>query len=236
VLPRRLGVRFALEALFLVVLAVAAGLAHLRPLYIVIVMAVAWLLVAAAELTASRIERSPVSYLLPEPTREEEEEQAEVERIFHPRPEERTVVAPPIEQSPAEESEPAAEEAEPAAEEAEPAAEEAEPAAEEAEVVAAATEPAEQIEPDEPEEAEAPAEPTSDEAPAEAAQPGKRRFRLRRRSREVEPAPPPPPRHVKLLPRRSTPEPSRASKEVAELFGSSGRDDEEHVEPEETGT
>jgi hypothetical protein len=222
VLPRRLGVRFALEALFLVVLAVAAGLAHLRPLYIVIVMAVAWLLVAAAELTASRIERSPVSYLLPEPTREEEEEQAEVERIFHPRPEERTVVAPPIEQSPAEESEPAAEEAE--------------PAAEEAEVVAAATEPAEQIEPDEPEEAEAPAEPTSDEAPAEAAQPGKRRFRLRRRSREVEPAPPPPPRHVKLLPRRSTPEPSRASKEVAELFGSSGRDDEEHVEPEETGT
>ena len=131
-LPRRLGVRFALEALFLVALAVAAGLAHLRPLYIVAVMAVAWLLVAAAELTASRIERSPVSYLLPEPAREEEEEE-DAERIFHPRPEERTVVAPPIEQAPAEEPE---------------------PEEEEAEVVAAAVETQhapEEIEPDEPE-------------------------------------------------------------------------------------
>ena len=204
-LPRRLGVRFALEALFLVALAVAAGLAHLRPLYIVAVMAVAWLLVAAAELTASRIERSPVSYLLPEPAREEEEEEEE-ERIFHPRPEERTVVAPPIEQAPAEEPE---------------------PEAEEAEVVAAAVETQhapEEVESDE-------LEPQADEAPAEEPKPGKRRFRLRRRSQEVEAEAPAPPRHVKLLPRRSTAEPSRASKEVAELFGSGGNDD-----GEETGT
>jgi hypothetical protein len=207
VLPRRLGVRFALEALFLVALAAAAGLAHLRPLYIVAIMAVAWLLVAAAELTASRIERSPVSYLLPEPTREEQEEE-EGERIFHPRPEERTVVAPPIEQASAEEPEPE----------------------EEAEVVAAAVEAApaaEDLVPDEPGEAEPPA----DEAPVEEPKPGKRRFRLRRRQQEAEPESPAPPRHVKLLPRRSTAEPSRASKEVAELFGSSGHDD-----GEETGT
>jgi len=88
VLPRRLGARFALEALFLVLLAVGAGLAHLRPLYIVGVMAAAWVLVALAELTAERIDRSPLSYLLPEPRAEEPE------RVFGPRPEERTIVAP----------------------------------------------------------------------------------------------------------------------------------------------
>ena len=87
-LPRRLGARFALEALFLVLLAVGAGLADLRPLFIVLVMALAWLLVALAELTAERIDRSPLSYLLP--ARPEEEP----ERVFGPRPEERTVVAP----------------------------------------------------------------------------------------------------------------------------------------------
>jgi len=215
VLPRRLGVRFALEALFLVVLAVAAGLAHLRPLYILLVMVVAWLLVAAAELTASRIDRSPVSYLLPEPTRDDEEDESE--RIFRPRPEERTVVAPPAAHAPAEESE--------------------RPAEVEAEVEAAVVEvePApHEIDPDEPEEAAA--EPAGDEVPPEPAQPGRRRFRLRRRSQDLEPVSPAPPRHVKLLPRRSTPEPSRASKEVAELFGAGGGDDDEHVKPEETGT
>ena len=201
-LPRRLGVRFALEALFLVVLAVAAGLAHLRPLYIVIVMAAAWLLVALAELTAERIDRSPVSYLLPASKRQEEEEAAEEEeRIFRPRPEERTVVAPP------ERPEGREPEEEP-----------------------------EHVEP-EPAEVEAAGEPEaapSEEAPVEEPRP-RRRFRLRRRSQEPEPEPPEPPRHVKLLPRRTTPEASRASKEVAELFGSSGPDDE-RGEPEETRT
>ena len=75
-LPRRLGARFALEALFLVLLAVAAGLADLRPLYIVLIMVAAWLLVALAELTAERIDRSPLSYVLPAPApREDEPEQ-----------------------------------------------------------------------------------------------------------------------------------------------------------------
>jgi hypothetical protein len=42
------------------------------------------------------------------------------------------------------------------------------------------------------------------------------------------------PRHVKLLPRRSASEPSRAAQEVAELFGS-GKDDDP-PKREESGT
>src|SRR5437016_8932276 len=61
-------------------------------------MAGAWLLVALAELTAERIDRSPLSYLLA--SSDEEEPQ----RVFGPRPEERTIVAPP-EQVPAPEPE-----------------------------------------------------------------------------------------------------------------------------------
>src|SRR5947209_15641818 len=61
-------------------------------------MAGAWLLVALAELTAERIDRSPLSYLLPSPDEEEPQ------RVFGPRPEERTVVAPP-EQGPVDEPE-----------------------------------------------------------------------------------------------------------------------------------
>jgi hypothetical protein len=36
-----------------------------------------------------------------------------------------------------------------------------------------------------------------------------------------------PPRHVRLLPRRSVPEPSRAAQEVAELFGGGEPDERE---------
>src|SRR3954465_8077325 len=64
-LPGRLGVRFALEALFLILLAIGAGLADLRPSLILLVMAVAWVLVAVIEFTAERIAASPVSYRLP---------------------------------------------------------------------------------------------------------------------------------------------------------------------------
>lgn len=192
-LPRRLGARFALEALFLVLLAVGAGLAHLRPLYIVGVMAAAWVLVALAELTAERIDRAPLSYLLPEPRVEEDDEP---QRVFGPRPEERTVVAP---------LEPELEEDEPAA--AEP--EEPEPEAGDAVEVA---------EPEEPE--------------PELARPRRLRSLLRRHEPEPETSAPSPPRHVKLLPRRTAPESSRASQEVAELFG----EHEEAAKPEETGT
>ena len=53
-MPGRLGPRFALEAGFLIVLAVAMGLAELSATAIVVVMAVAWLLVALVEWLASR--------------------------------------------------------------------------------------------------------------------------------------------------------------------------------------
>jgi hypothetical protein len=53
-MPRQLGPRFALEAAFLILVAVGAGLLDLRPVWIVVVMAVAWLLVALMEYAASR--------------------------------------------------------------------------------------------------------------------------------------------------------------------------------------
>jgi hypothetical protein len=53
----RLGPRFAVEALFLILVAVGLGLADLRPLVIVLVMAGAWLLVSLVELLASRAPR-----------------------------------------------------------------------------------------------------------------------------------------------------------------------------------
>jgi hypothetical protein len=172
-------------------LAVGAGLADLRPALIVVVMAIAWVIVALIEFTAERIARSPISYLLPAPPAEEEEPQ----RIFWPRPEERTVVAPPVEQ----------------------------PAAEEPDA-GAASEAQEAPEPEQEEVAQP--EPEAEE-PVPEAPPRRRRMRslLRRRERELESAPHAPPRHVKLLPRRAAQEPSRAAREVAELFGS-GDDDE----------
>jgi hypothetical protein len=246
VLPTRLGFRFALEALFIILLAVGAGLADLRPTFIVLVMGLGWLIVALVELAADRIARSPVSYLLPEVEKEVEDE--EPERVFAPQPVERTVVAPPqaLEdtQEPVEEVEPAPE----------PAAELAAAPEAAAEVVAVADAPAgadAQPEADaeaeslelpprsrlasllrrssptpEPEavlephtEAEAPAA-----AEAEEDQPvPRRRLRalLHRREEEPEPIPEPPPRHVKLLPRRPAPEPPPpASGEVAGLFDS----------------
>jgi outer membrane biosynthesis protein TonB len=188
-LPGRLGLRFALEALFLILLAIGAGLADLRPAVIVLVMAVAWVLVAVVEFTAERIAASPTSYLLPTPVQPEE---SEPERVFWPQPEERTVVAPP--ERPVE-----------------PRAVEPEP------------EPAPAEEPVQ-EKVEAP-EPEPDASEAEAPPRGRLRSLLRRRERELEASPPAPPRHVKLLPRRSAPKPSRATQDVAELFGSDDGDD-----------
>jgi outer membrane biosynthesis protein TonB len=100
--PGRLGLRFALEALFLVLLAIGAGLADLRPGFIVLVMAIAWLLVAIVEYTAERISASPLSYLLPQrgdPPVDEAE-------AAWPMPEERTVVAPPERPEPEPEPQP----------------------------------------------------------------------------------------------------------------------------------
>jgi hypothetical protein len=191
-LAGRPGFRFALEALFLILLAVGAGLADLRPLVIVLVMAGAWVLVALVEFTAERVSSAPVSYLLPR----EAEPQEEDERVEWPMPEERTVVAPP------EQREDVAEEPDPELEpeplpEPEPAPAPLLPAAEEPEPEPVAS-----------------AEDTQEGLPS----PRRLRSLLRRREREQEPEPQAPPRHVKLLPRRTAPESSRAAQEVAELF------------------
>src|SRR5215211_6030368 len=269
-LPSRLGFRFALEALFLLLLAIGAGLADLRPALIVLVMAVAWVLVALIEFTAERIAASPISYILPEPAPTEE---GDAEQVFWPGPEERTVVAPPLRPAEPEAAEPVLKpetvaeselEGEPVPERAaEPQPESLEPPAparrrgllrrhepepeEELPEQEAEPEP-ESLEPPapaprrrllrrhepEPEEElpeqEAEPEPESLEPPA----PARRRRLLRRRERAPEPIPPPPPRHVKLLPRRSSPEPSRAAQEVAELFGSG--EDGDPSKREESGT
>jgi hypothetical protein len=216
-LPGRLGLRFALEALFLVLLAIGAGLADLRPAVIVLVMAVAWVLVALIEFTAERIASSPTSYMLPTPARVDEAEDAEP--VVWPRPEERTVVAPP--ERPPEPELTAEPEPVPEPEVAEEPEPEPEP------------KPESEPEPEVAEEPEPKAEPEAVEEPEPAQKP--RRRRLFRRRKEVdEPEPPPPPRHVKLLPRRSAPEPSRVAQEVAELFGPG--DEEDSPKREESGS
>jgi len=237
VLPGRLGARFALEALFLVLLAVGAGLADLRPAFIILVIAVAWLLVALVEFTAERIARSPVTYLLPAET-EAVEAEPEPEQVFGPPVEERTVVAPPqaLEdtQEPIVQPEPVLE---PQSEE--------EEEAESLELPprrrlgtflrreSTEAEPEPEPEPEAPVMAEAGPEADDEvaepQAEAESGSRGRFRSLLRRREQEIEPLPEPPPRHVKLLPRSSEPEPAPGSREVAELFdpGEDGADAEE---------
>jgi hypothetical protein len=228
VLPGRLGARFALEALFLVLLAIGAGLADLRPAFIILLMAVAWLLVALVELTAERIARSPVSYLLPA-EKEAVAAEPEPEQVFGPPIEERTVVAPP--QALDDTQEPIAQpEPEPEAEEAE--AESLElPTRRRLGTLLRRAPTETKLEPDVPLAAETAPE-AEDEVPepeTETATRGRFRSLLRRREPEIEPLPEPPPRHVKLLPRRSEPEPGPGAREVAELFdpGEDGADAEE---------
>ena len=238
-LPGRLGARFALEALFLVLLAVGAGLADLRPAFIILVIAVAWLLVALVEFTAERIARSPVTYLLPAET-EAVEAEPEPEQVFGPPVEERTVVAPPqaLEdtQEPIVQPEPVLE---PQSEEEEEAESLELPPRRRLgtflrrESTEAEPEPEPEPEPEAPVMAEAGPEADDEvaepQAEAESGSRGRFRSLLRRREQEIEPLPEPPPRHVKLLPRSSEPEPAPGSREVAELFdpGEDGADAEE---------
>ncbi len=75
-MPGRLGPRFAIEALFLIALAVGVAYADLSRKWIAIVMAGGWLVVALLELTAERIWatappwRRPDYYAAPAPRRE----------------------------------------------------------------------------------------------------------------------------------------------------------------------
>lgn len=77
-MPARLGPRFALEALFLIALAVGCAYADLDAKWIAIVMAGGWLIVALIELTAERLwaavppwRRSSYRYTVPPPARAE---------------------------------------------------------------------------------------------------------------------------------------------------------------------
>ncbi len=95
------GLRFLLEAAFLIVLAVAAGLAELSATTIVLVMGAAWLLVAAIEWLAWRESPRFASAVREEP---EPQQEAAPRRRFRRRRREEAepVVAPP----PAQDAEP----------------------------------------------------------------------------------------------------------------------------------
>jgi hypothetical protein len=91
-MPGRLGPRFAIEALFLIALAVGVAYADLSSKWIAIVMAGGWLLVALVELTAERIWatappwRRPDYYAAPSPRREPVAAPAPVEAKPKPAP------------------------------------------------------------------------------------------------------------------------------------------------------
>jgi len=102
-MPDGSGRRFALEALFLVLLALGAGLADLRPLLIAAVMAAGWVLVALIEAIAWRararrsafapdlagpapVRRWDVAEIIAPQAEEPEPEDAEVEPVPEPEP------------------------------------------------------------------------------------------------------------------------------------------------------
>src|SRR6266852_5258658 len=103
-MPAALGPRFVLEAGFLVLLAVVAGFADLRPALIIVVMAIAWLLVSLIEYFAWRqAPRFPAVRRFagsPEPAPVTVQEEEVVEEVPPPQPppplppEEETVIAP----------------------------------------------------------------------------------------------------------------------------------------------
>jgi hypothetical protein len=216
-MPGRLGPRFAIEALFLIALAVGVAYADLASKWIFVVMAGGWLVVALLELSADRIWAAAPPWRRP---------------YYVPAspPRAEPVAAPPpatAEPEPAPKAEPAAEpelEPEPVAEqgpgpepEPEPASE-PEPEPEAVTMIAARAEPAPTAEP-QPE-----AEPESDTAESvrptlEPLEPrGKRRWFRRREPDVAEPEAPEIelPKHVRLLPPSERTD--RSGSEAVEVF------------------
>jgi hypothetical protein len=72
-MPGGFAPRFAIEAGFLILLGVGAGLADLRPAVIVALLAGGWLLVSLIELSLWRVEQRPVAPVLPPPPEPEPE-------------------------------------------------------------------------------------------------------------------------------------------------------------------
>jgi hypothetical protein len=214
-MPGRLGPRFAIEALFLIALAVGVAYADLASKWIVAVMAGGWLVVALLELTADRIWaaappwRRP--YYVPAPPPRAQHVVEAAPAPAHVEPEPAAVPAPVAASQPEPEPQP-----EPEAEPELP----AEPEA--ATMIAARAEPVAEAE-QEPVSEPAPApEPESKERPRPKLEPlesePKRRWFRRREREEVpdETTEIPLPKHVRLLP--ASERTDRPPDETDELF------------------
>jgi hypothetical protein len=232
-MPARMGPRFAIEALFLIALAVGVAYADLATKWIFVVMAGGWLVVALLELTADRIwaaappwrrpyyvpaspPRAEPAVATPPPVPVEPEAEAEPEPAAEPEPE--------PEPKPEPELEPAAEQEVEQEPESEP-----EPEPEAVTIIAPRVEPSAGA-PPEPE-PEAEPDTAEDARPKlEPLEPPRKRAWFRRREREA-PAPEAPeielPKHVRLLPPAERSD--RSSAEVAELFDLP--EPEEHSRP-----
>jgi threonine/homoserine/homoserine lactone efflux protein len=84
------GLRFAAEVAFLVLLALAVGLAELATPWIVAVMVVGWLLVAVIEWLAWRSEQEDDETAATSESRPEEATSWDLEEILAPLPEDET--------------------------------------------------------------------------------------------------------------------------------------------------
>jgi len=200
-MPGRLGPRFAIEALFLIALAVGVAYADLSRKWIVLVMAGGWLVVALLELTAERIWATAPPWRRPD---------------YYTAPAPRQEPAPaPVEAKP-KPAMPALPEPEPvAAAEPEP---EAEPETEAATMIETPAERAD-LEPEsEPEQEPEPTPVATSRPKLEPLEARPKRRWFRREPEEVpdETTEIPMPKHVRLLP--PTERQSPASDEVADLF------------------
>jgi len=215
-MPGRMGPRFAIEALFLIALAVGVAYADLASKWIFVVMAGGWLVVALLELSADRIWAAAPPWRRPyyvpaSPPRAEPV--AAPPAVAEPEP--AAKAEPAAEPKPVPEPEPVAEQAPGPEPEPEPATE-PEPEPEAVTMIAVRAEPAAAAEPE--------AEPESDTAESvrptlEPLEPSRKRGWFRRREREDAEAETPEievPKHVRLLPPSERTD--RSGDEVAELL------------------
>jgi hypothetical protein len=207
-MPGRLGPRFAIEALFLIALAVGAAYADLASKWIVLVMAGGWLVVALLELSADRIWaaappwRRPYYYVPGSSPRAETAAAQPLPAAVEPEPEVQSTPEPPPEPAPESQAEAVTIIA---------------PPAEPTTTTSAEPGPAQEVEPAPPPEAEP--EPTGVDLARPKLEPlepvAKRRW-FRRREREPIDAEVPEievPKHVRLLPPAE-----RTDHDVDELF------------------
>jgi hypothetical protein len=225
-MPGRLGPRFAVETLFLIALAVGAGLADLATRWILLIMAAGWVVVALLEVTAERLWSTVPAWRRPnyypplaapptplprpepppvvdaEPEIAAPPEIAELEPEPEPEPEPVTVIVTSAVAEAARAPEPEPEPVPEAEAEAEP-----EP-------------------PPEPEPEPEPETAAEERPRLEPLEPRpKRRWFARRREEEPTKLPPDPtPKHVRLLP--TAPREDRVSDEVADLFDAPEREEQ----------